>query len=431
MARLRGGALGVVVIYDSVCVDQLAMNTNWMFLAAWLVFGASYTVFAFGRLPGTKLDRTAAAVIGGVLMFAFRILSPSKGIAAVDFATIVLLFAMMVIVAGLHLSGFFDRVAVVIAEKMDADHLLPGVIFTSGLLSAFLVNDVVCLFMAPLLLRVSKTLRRPAFPLLMALATASNIGSVATITGNPQNILIGSLSGISYTHFLWRLGPPALIGLFIDWAILHWFFGRQVESGTRVENLDRAISADSGLLRWPLLVTALVLVGFFAGIAPPLVAAMGAAMMLLSKRLDRTRMFGEVDWSLLVLFVGLFLIVGGAEEAGITRELLGVMERMNLRNPLALTLAVTGLSNVVSNVPAVMLLKNLPMQMADPQKTWLLLALTSTLAGNLTITGSVANIIVVEKARAEAPVSFWQYAKVGVPVTLATMVVGVAWLLLI
>jgi Na+/H+ antiporter NhaD/arsenite permease-like protein len=122
--------------------------------------------------------------------------------------------------------------------------------------------------------------------------------------------------------------------------------------------------------------------------------------------------------------------VGGAEEAGITRELLGVMERMNLRNPLALTLAVTGLSNVVSNVPAVMLLKNLPMQMADPQKTWLLLALTSTLAGNLTITGSVANIIVVEKARAEAPVSFWQYAKVGIPVTLATMAVGVAWLLL-
>lgn len=404
------------------------MSSTFMFGAAWVVFATSYAVFAFGRLPGTRLDRTAAAVIGGVLMFALRILSPAKGVAAVDFATIVLLFAMMMIVAGLHLSGFFDRVAALISEKMDARHLLPAVVFTSGVLSAFLVNDVVCLFMAPLLLRVSKQFRRPALPLLMALATASNIGSVATITGNPQNILIGSLSGIRYTHFLWRLGPPALIGLFVDWAILHWFFERkQVPQNEAREEFH---SREAVGLRWPLTVTALVLVGFFAGIAPPLVAAMGAALMLLSTRLDRKKMFEEVDWSLLVLFVGLFLIVGGAEEAGIAKELLGIAERLNLRNPWALTVAVTGLSNVVSNVPAVMLLKNLPAQFANPERAWLLLALTSTLAGNLTITGSVANIIVVEKARAEAPVSFWQYAKVGIPVTVATMLIGVAWLLL-
>ena len=400
-----------------------------MFLAAWLVFGVSYAVFAFGRLPGTKLDRTAAAVIGGVLMFAFRILSPSKGLAAIDFGTIVLLFTMMVIVAGLHLSGFFDRVAEMIAEKMDGDHLLPAIIFTSGILSAFLVNDVVCLFMAPLLLRVSKEFRRPALPLLMALATASNIGSVATITGNPQNIMIGSLSGISYTHFLWRLGPPALIGLFIDWAILHWFFGRNPQAADGSIPVERHAHGEVAL-RWPLFVTAFVLTGFFAGIAPPLVAAMGAALMLLSKKLDRNKMFEEVDWSLLVLFVGLFLIIGGAQEAGITSGLLNVAERLNLHNPWALTAVVTALSNVVSNVPAVMLLKDLPAQLGSPERTWLLLALTSTLAGNLTITGSVANIIVVEKARAEAPVSFWQYAKVGIPVTIATMIVGVAWLLL-
>jgi Na+/H+ antiporter NhaD/arsenite permease-like protein len=363
-------------------------------------------------------------------MFAFRVLSPTKGIAAIDFATIVLLFAMMVIVAGLHLSGFFDLVATLIAGRLDARFLLPGVIFASGILSAFLVNDVVCLFLAPLLLKVSKEFRRPAFPLLMALATASNIGSVATITGNPQNILIGSLSGISYAHFLWRLGPPAVIGLFIDWAMLHWFFERRARN-SRVRERPLAMELPSGRgMGWPLVVVALVLAGFFSGIAPPLVAAMGAALMLLSRRLDRTRMFEEVDWSLLVLFVGLFLIVGGAEEAGITRELLLLMERMNLRNPLALTAAVTALSNVVSNVPAVMLLKDIPARTADPQRTWLLLALTSTLAGNLTITGSVANIIVVEKARAEAPVSFWQYAKIGIPVTIATLVVGVAWLIL-
>jgi Na+/H+ antiporter NhaD/arsenite permease-like protein len=405
------------------------MTASVMFIAAWFVFGTSYAVFAFGRLPGTKLDRTAAAVIGGVLMFALRILSPQKGIAAIDFGTIILLFAMMVIVAGLHLSGFFDRVAVFISEKMDAKHLLPAVVFSSGIFSAFLVNDVVCLFMAPLLLKVSREFKRPALPLLLALATASNIGSVATITGNPQNILIGSLSGITYTHFLWRLGPPALVGLFIDWAILHWFFARAEIHQAEVSPSARG-GREASQLAWPAIVTVMVIAAFFVGVVPPLAAAMGAALMLLSKSLDRVKMFEEVDWSLLVLFVGLFLIIGGAEQAGITTQLLAFAQRLNLHNPLALTVAVTGLSNVVSNVPAVMLLKNLPAQFADPERTWLLLALTSTLAGNLTITGSVANIIVVEKARVEAPVSFWQYAKVGIPITLATMTVGVAWLML-
>ncbi len=398
------------------------------FAAAWIVFAASYTVFAFGRLPGTRLDRTAAAVIGGVLMFVFRILTPATGVAAIDFGTIVLLFAMMVIVAGLHLSGLFDRIAEIITQRIRPAHLLPAVIFTSGILSAFLVNDVVCLFMAPLLLRISRVSNRPALPLLLALATSSNIGSSATITGNPQNILIGSLSGISYTHFLWRLGPPALIGLLIDWAILHWFFGREQRMPAEDAGIFHARHVPG--MNWPLIVAVFVLVGFFAGAAPPLVASIGAALVLLSARVDRHRIFEEVDWSLLVLFVGLFLVVGGAQEAGITDRLLEVAERLNLRNPIALTVAITGLSNIVSNVPAVMLLKNLPAQFSSPEKTWLLMALTSTLAGNLTITGSVANIIVVEKAREEAPVSFWQYLRVGVPVTITTMFVGVAWLLL-
>lgn len=404
-------------------------------LLAWIVFIVSYTVFAFGKLPGTTLDRTAMAVIGGVLMFVFRVLSPVEGIRSIDFATIVLLFSMMLIVAGLHLSGFFDRIAEVISQRLPTSFLLPGTIFASGILSAFLVNDVVCLFMAPLILKISRETRRPAVPLLLALATASNIGSVATITGNPQNILIGSLSGISYTHFLLRLGPPALVGLFVDWGLLHWLTkGREPVPRTRPNSAESStleVKPRPRDLAWPLSVTALVLVGFFLGFAPAMVAAFGAALMLLAPHLDRQRMFEEVDWSLLVLFVGLFLIIGGAEQAGITNRLLEIAEHGNLRNPIVLTLAVTGLSNVVSNVPAVMLLRGLPSGMADPPKAWLLLALTSTLAGNLTVTGSVANIIVVEKAKQESPISFWEYARVGVPVTIATMIIGVAWLLLL
>ncbi len=398
--------------------------------AAWILFAVSYAVFAFGRLPGTKLDRTAVALIAAVLMFVFGVLDRRSALSSIDFATIVLLFSMMLIVAGLHLAGFFDRVADTIAERIDPPHLLPGIIFASGILSAFLVNDVVCLFMAPLVLRLSRQLKRPAVPMLLALATASNIGSVATITGNPQNILIGSLSGIRYVRFLTHLGPVAAIGLLLDWAILHWYTERKYKGyASNVEKPLHRTARQETHLAWPLGVMALVIAGFFAGYSPAPVAALGGALMLLGPGIDRQRIFEEIDWSLLVLFMGLFLILGGAERAGIAGKLLAVAQRGNLHDPFVLSGAVTLLSNVVSNVPAVMLLKGIIPQMADPQRSWMLLALTSTLAGNLTITGSVANIIVVEKARDEAPISFWEYLQVGVPVTLATLIVGIGWLL--
>jgi Na+/H+ antiporter NhaD/arsenite permease-like protein len=400
--------------------------------AAWTIFLVSYGVFAFGRLPGTKLDRTAMAVIGGVLMFVFRTLTPQQGIRSIDFATIVLLFSMMLLVAGLHLSGFFDLVAETLSRHLDRSHLLPAIIFTSGLLSAFLVNDVVCLFMAPLVLRLSRKFSLRPVPLLLGLATASNIGSSATITGNPQNILIGSLSGIKYLHFLARLGPPALIGLFVDWLIIYWMTRSELkpENIAQPEYERREIVFARAHVSWTVAVTGVVLVGFLVGVAPALAAAFGAALMLLGKHVDRHRIFEEVDWSLLVLFVGLFVVIGGAEQTGITDHLLAIAEHVNLHNPVMLTLSLTGISNIVSNVPAVMLLKNLPGQMADPQRGWLLLSLVSTLAGNLTITGSVANMIVVEKAREDASIGFWEYARVGIPVTIATLMIGVGWLLL-
>ena len=204
--------------------------SHWHIVAAWAIFLASYLVFAIGRLPYTLIDRTAMAVIGAVAMFVLGVLTPGSAIASIDFSTIVLLFSMMLIVASLHLAGFFDLVTRLVIEHLKPQQLLPGVIFTSGILSAFLVNDVVCLFMAPLLLDICKRMRVNPVPYLLALATAANIGSVATITGNPQNMLIGSSSGIGYRDFLAHLGPIAIIGLFIDWAILHWLEVRTHES---------------------------------------------------------------------------------------------------------------------------------------------------------------------------------------------------------
>jgi Na+/H+ antiporter NhaD/arsenite permease-like protein len=399
---------------------------------AYAVFLASYLVFAFGRFPGTKIDRPAAAVIGAALMFAFRVLSPAQGIRSIDFGTIVLLASMMLIVSSLHFAGFFEWIAGLVVKLVSPSHLLPSVIFTSGILSAFLVNDVVCLMMTPLLLRICRRFSKRPLPYLLALATASNIGSSATITGNPQNILIGSVSGIAYRHFLSALGPIALLGLFIDWLVLHWLYPNR-EMAAQSEFTPRAPvrnsdGTDHRRPAFPLIILALVLAGFLAGISPPLVAAIGGALLLIRRSTHPEEIYKEIDWPLLVFFIGLFLIIGAAEQAGIAKQMLSFAERLNLHNGWIFVGVVALLSNAVSNVPAVMLLKDLVPRFHNPAQFWLLLAMASTLAGNLTITGSIANMIVVEKARPEARISFVDYARVGIPVTLATLVVGVIWL---
>ena len=399
-------------------------------IIAWTIFLVSYFVFAVGRLPGTKIDRPAMAVIGAVLMFVFGVLGAAQAIASIDFATIVLLFAMMLIVATLHLAGFFQWVTHQVIEHLPPRQLLPGVIFTSGILSAFLVNDVVCLVMAPLVLGICKRMKLQPLPYLLGLATASNIGSAATITGNPQNILIGSVSGISYRDFVAHLGPVAVVGLFVDWALLHLIFLRN-DSANAQPLKDKIASlnqAPETFLAWPLTVTLGVLAGFLLGFSPPLVAAAGGALLLVQRHREPRAIYEDVDWSLLVLFLGLFLILGGAEQAGITHELLGFAGRLNLHNSLVFAAVVTLMSNIASNVPTVMLLKGLVPQFHNAHGAWLLLAMSSTLAGNLTITGSVANIIVVEKARAEAHISFVEYMKIGVPVTVITLTIGLLWL---
>ncbi len=408
-------------------------------LTAWVIFLASYLVFAMGRLPGTRIDRPAMAVIGAVAMFAFGVLGPNEAVASIDFVTLILLFSMMLIVAGLHLSGFFEWITRLAIEHLGPTRLLPGVIFISGILSAFLVNDIVCLAMAPLILGVCKRMRVRPLPYLLALATASNIGSTATITGNPQNILIGSISGIAYREFLFRLGPVALIGLFLDWAVLHWVHLRNGRNGSGNGSRNEAVretarpepaTATEPQIHpaWPLIVSIGVLIGFLAGFPPALVAAIGGALVLVQRHRSPKAIYGDIDWSLLVLFLGLFLIIGGAEQAGISGQLLAAAERLNLHNSVIFTTVVAVLSNIVSNVPAVMLLKGLIPQFSNPHSAWLMLAMSSTLAGNLTITGSVANIIVVEKARSEAQIGFLEYMMIGVPVTALTLGVGLLWL---
>jgi Na+/H+ antiporter NhaD/arsenite permease-like protein len=364
--------------------------------AAYAVFLGSYLVFALGKFPGMKIDRPGAAIIGAVLMVAFGVVLPQNALHFIDFSTIVLLFSMMLIVGYLRLAGFFEWITELVLTRLKPHHLLPAIIFTCGFLSAFFVNDIICLVMVPFVLSATRKLGARPLPYLLAVATASNIGSVATITGNPQNMLIGSLSGIGYASFLFYLAPVAVAGLLLDWLVLHLAF-----SGAGMTD---------------------------PAPAPAIMAALGAAMMLMTRSRDPQQAYRQVDWGILVFFVGLFIIVGGAEKAGLAGLLLNFARRWNLQSPGIFTVVVAALSNLVSNVPAVMLLKSVVPGFTNPRAGWLILAMASTLAGNLTITGSVANIIVVERAGPEVHISFRDYFRVGLPVTLLTLGFGLLWL---
>jgi Na+/H+ antiporter NhaD/arsenite permease-like protein len=396
--------------------------------AATIIFAVSYLVFALGKLPGMKIDRPGMAIIGAVLMVAFGIVRADQALRFIDFGTLVLLFSMMVVVGCLHLACFFDWITGQIVTRLKPRHLLPTVIFITGVLSAFFVNDIICLVMVPFALAATKRMGLKPLPYLLAVATASNIGSVATITGNPQNMLIGSFSGLSYRYFLSKLGPVALIGLLLDWLLIRWLFGGEHVPGEAARISTATSQIELRSLRKPAIVVALVLAGFLGGVPPAMVAAIGAALMLITRTRNPRLVYDEVDWGLLVFFVGLFVIVGGAENAGLIKHLFAAAGRLNLQNVGIFTAVTALLSNIVSNVPAVMVLKSLVPSFHDSQTGWLVLAMASTLAGNLTITGSVANLIVVERAHDEVHIGFWEYSRVGIPVTLLTLAVGWAWL---
>ena len=396
--------------------------------SAYVIFLASYLVFAIGKFPGLKINRPGAAMVGAVAMVASGALSAPEALRFIDFPTLVLLFSMMLIVGGLHLVGFFEWNAEWLLGRLNPSRLLPAVIFTTGFLSAVFVNDVVCLVMVPFVLTVTKRMRVGALPYLLAVATSSNIGSVATITGNPQNMLIGSLSKISYRDFFLRLGPVALVGLFLDWAVLYWLHMRRSGDVAAVPAKELGPAVDSANFRKPVLVVSVVVIGFFSGVPPAMMAALGAAGLLITRTLESKKLYDEVDWGLLVFFIGLFLIVGGAENAGIVSKLLAIAEHWNIQSLPPFLITVSALSNLVSNVPAVMLLKSLIPGFAHPREAWLALAMSSTLAGNLTITGSVANIIVVERAKSEIQVGFGDYFRAGLPLTIATLLLGWGWL---
>jgi len=393
------------------------------------IFLGTYVVLALGRMPGLRVDRTGAAIIGASLMVATNVLTLDEAYQAIHLDTIVLLFGMMIVVANLRLSGFFSLVAEWTLEH--ARHpitLLAATAVTAAVLSAFFVNDTVCLVMAPLVAEVVGTLKRNLVPYLLAVAMGSNIGSVATLTGNPQNMLIGSYSGIAYGTFARALTPVAAAGVVVLIAVLVILYRSEFVGGARVVLAPRSVEIDRPLLVKSLAVTLGMVVFFFAGWPIAKVAIIAGALLLITRRVHPEQIYAQVDWSLLVLFAGLFIVVAGIEKSSLQPDLMRLAGRAHLENGGVLSAVAAVLSNLVSNVPAVLVFKPFMAHLPDPMLGWLRLAMASTLAGNLTILGSIANLIVVERSRGVAEIGFWEYSRAGIPVGLITIVIGV-WML--
>jgi Na+/H+ antiporter NhaD/arsenite permease-like protein len=387
-----------------------------------------YTGMIVGEIPRLRVDRTGFALLGAIVLIASGRMTTEAAWAAIDVRTLALLFGLMVISAQFRLGGFYTALTRRLgAGQHSAAGLLALVILAAGGLSAILANDIVCLAMAPILVEITASRRLDPLPFLIALACAANVGSAGTLIGNPQNMLIGQTLDLSFNRYLLDGGVPAAIGLGIVWLFVWLAYRRRWPRDTT------AVDADAPVFdRWQTikgaLVTGAVVVAFVVTSWPREVVALAAAgVLLVSRRMASREMLALVDWHVLLLFMGLFVVNAAIAQSGLTSGMLMMVRQTgaDLTDPVTLYVASSALSNLVSNVPAVMLL--LPAARSD--QAGAILALSSTLAGNLLIAGSIANIIVVEQARKlGVRVDAATHARVGIPVTLATLLVAAAWL---
>jgi Na+/H+ antiporter NhaD/arsenite permease-like protein len=403
-------------------------------VAALLVFALTYLAIAAGRLPGLSVDRPAAALLGAVLMVATGVLTPEQAGAAVNGQTLGLLLGMMILTAYLAEAGFFRWTSFrVIRAAGSARTLLWGLVFAAGALSAFLVNDTVCLMMTPLVARIVDDAELPPLPFLLAIAFGANAGSVATLTGNPQNMIVGTLSGISYGAFARALALPAAASLLLVAGLLQLLFRRELPRGRLAVAGLVPPPLERRLLAKALGAAGLALVGFLAGLDLAWTALFAAALLMATAGRAPREALARVDWPLLVFFAGLFVVVAGVARAGIADALfLRVAPWLGASAPrqaVVFGLFGAGASQVVSNVPFVILAGAWVPRMADPTLLWLATALASTLAGNLTVVGSVANVIVLELAGSQGRIGFWRFLRYGAVVTGATLAVSLALLL--
>lgn len=402
-------------------------------MSFWLttfIIVVTYIGIAIGSLPYLRVNRTTIALIGVGVLLALGLLKFEEIGSLLEINTLVLLFGMMIINANLQLAGFFRLAGGFILRWTKSPRsLLALEIVVVGILSALFLNDTICLMLTPLILDITDTAKRNPIPYLIALATAANIGSVATLTGNPQNMIIGIASGISYLNFAKALTPIALLGMGGIWLILVWFYREEFSAVRfeRVEIPDPRVFRP--LLYKSLIVTSGLLIAFVLGVPIAEAAFIAGCVLLFTRRVHPEKVMNQVDWNLLTFFAALFILTGVIELNHLTDGIFAALSPFLTSGALALSLISVGLSNLVSNVPAVLLLRPAVAALSNPTAGWLTLAASSTLAGNLTLLGSVANLIVAEiAARRGVKLTFWEYTKSGLLITLISLALGVLWI---
>jgi Na+/H+ antiporter NhaD/arsenite permease-like protein len=396
-------------------------------IAGAAVFAVTYVLIAGRRTRLLPLDRPAGALLGAVGCVVLRVLTPKQAIDAVNGETLVLLFGLMGMGAFLAEGGLLERASDwLVAKTRSPARLLGALVWGAGLLSPLITNDAVCVLAAPVVVTWIQKHKLPALPFLLGLATAANTGSVATLVGNPQNMLCGTLGDLEYRSYLAHMAPVALVGLAINHAMLALIFKRELATVTLPKmDTPRVLDSKGGIT---LIVIALTVGAYLSGTDLAWTAVAGFTSLMLVHRADPTKFWGRIDWSILLFFGGLFVVVAGLVQSGAAGFALAHVPIWTGGWARTAGLFLIG-SNVVSNVPFILVVSGEMKKMPNPTLAWELLAMASTFAGNLTLLGSVANVIVAERGRAVGGLGFVQYLKVGFPLALITTAVGTAWLL--
>ncbi|HKO16197.1 MAG TPA: SLC13 family permease [Gemmatimonadaceae bacterium] len=405
-----------------------------------LILLGTFVLIAVQQLPGVRLNRPAASLLGAVAMVTIGRLPLRDAYAAIDLNVMVFLLGVLLLTGYLELGGFFEWVAVrIVRRARSARILLALVIGVSGVLSAFFVNDTICLVLTPLVVVVVRALGFRPLPFLLGVALASNAGSAATPTGNPQNMLITVASGIHFARFVISLVLPAAGALAIVFVVLALVHRRDLAAAP-LPHADAAAAParpfDRALVTRALVVFGGALVGWLAGLPLPVVAITAAAVLVAVAQRDPTEAFATVEWPLLLFFGALFVVMRGVRDVPLVISLTTAagaqLHGARVHDATIVSAAMVALSNLVSNVPAVLLWLPVVPKLADTTFVWLVMAMSSTFAGNLTLIGSLANIIVAERAQARGVrIGFADYLKVGIPVTLLTLAWGILVLALV
>ncbi len=406
---------------------------------ALIIFLITYIGIIFTRLPRMNIDRPSAAFFGAVAMILFGVITFDEAIQAIDFNTIALLLGMMIIVATLELDGFFEWMATRTLAVADTPFKLLVVLsITTGIASAFLVNDAVVLLFTPVIIGICRSLKLNPVPFLIAEILSANIGSAMTITGNPQNMLIGINSGISYGHFLLFLLPVSVTGMLVVVYFVKWYYPSVItprfpETDKKrkpdIAAVEKETSYNYHSMRFSVPIFILVIILFFLSrplnLSIPLIALIGASLILLLGRIKPSKVIRQVDWVLLLFFASLFIVVHAVEKAGLMEHLLNHVKLTENGAGLAgIHLVSLFLSQIVSNVPFTVVMLPL-MKTANSDMLWLALASASTLAGNATIIGAMANLIVIETAESKGvKIKFMEFFRLGIVVTILSMILS-------